>query len=77
MSIYRSEYENVYGEVWVFEYDYSTNTGTVKGSDVRWQSYSVQDGQTKGLVLTKDEQAWLRSSWHDATKDLDVQQGQA
>jgi len=69
MSIYRSEYENRYGEVWVFTYDSCTHMGTVKGSDVGWQSYSVTDGQAEGLILTQDEQAWLKSSWNDAIKD--------
>ena len=69
MSIYRSEYENRYGEVWVFAYDAGTDTGTVTGSDVDWQSYGVTDGQAQGVILTPDEQAWLTSCWNDAIKE--------
>ncbi len=63
MTVYKAEYENVYGETWVFEYDYSTNTATLKGSDVNWQSYPVKNGNVTGLIFTKDEQAWLRSTF--------------
>lgn len=69
MPIYQSEYENRYGEVWVFAYDSCTDTSTVKGSDVDWQSYVVTQGQAQGVILTQDEQAWLTSCWNDAIKE--------
>jgi len=67
---FKSEYTSEYGDLWVFEYDYSTNTGIVKGSDVDWESYAVIEGQALWLVLAEDERVWLKSSWEAATRHL-------
>lgn len=66
-SHYKSEF---IGDLWIFEYDYSTDTGMVKGSDVDWKSYAVIEGEALWLVLAEDERAWLKSSWEAATKHL-------
>ena len=49
--MYRSQYENEYGELWVFVYDYSANTGILTGSDMDWQDYPVVDGRAIGLLF--------------------------
>lgn len=70
METYKSEYTNEYGENWVFEYNYSTNVGLVRGSDVDWNTYAVIEGQAHDLVLNQSEKNWLKSTWSDATKHL-------
>jgi len=57
---YRAEFTNEYGEEWVFEYDYATGIGNVKGSDIAWNHYPVIDGQAEGLILNQRELEWLR-----------------
>lgn len=70
MEKYRAEFTNEYGEDWVFEYDYSTGTGLLKGSDIDWISCPVIKGRAIGLNLTKSELAWMHTSWREATGDL-------
>lgn len=48
---YVSEYENEFGEPWVFEYNYDNDTGVLKGLDVGWIEYPVLEGRTFGLIL--------------------------
>ena len=67
---FKSEHVGEHGDLWVFEYDYSTNTGIVKGPDVEWQSYAVIEGEALWLILTEGERAWLKSSWEAATSHL-------
>ena len=66
--MYRSQYENEYGELWVFVYDYSTNTGILTGSDMDWQDYPVVDGKVIGLLFNDGELVWLRSAWESTIK---------
>ncbi len=66
---YVSEFTNRYGEEWIFEYDYTSKKGTLRGSDVDWQSYYVIDGQAEGLILNKEELTWLRKTWIDAVSN--------
>ena len=66
--MYRSQYENEYGELWVFVYDDSTNTGILTGSDMDWQDYPVVDGKVIGLLFNDGELVWLRSAWESAIK---------
>lgn len=66
--MYRSQYENEYGELWVFVYDDSANTGILTGSDMDWQNYPVVDGRAIGLLFNEDELVWLRSAWGSAIK---------
>jgi hypothetical protein len=68
---FKSQYKSKFiGDLWVFEYDYFTDTGIVKGSDVDWENYAVIEGEALWLVLAEDERAWLKSSWEAATKHL-------
>jgi len=64
---YTSEFINEYGEKWVFEYDSIEGKGTLKGSDVDWQEFSVVDGRAMELNLTKSELKWLRKAWQEAS----------
>ena len=66
---YTSEFANRYGEKWIFEYDYATSQGVLKGSDVDWKSYPVVDGRAPDLVLNNEEIVWLRSAWAEALTD--------
>ena len=33
------EFTNSHGDEWVFEYDSEVGEGTLKGSDIDWESY--------------------------------------
>lgn len=70
MGICYSRFTNEYGEDWIFEYDYSTGTGLLKGSDIDWNSYPVIKGCAIGLNLIKSELAWMRICWREAIGDL-------
>ena len=65
-NTYTSEFTNRHGEKWIFEYDYATNKGILKGSDVDWQSYDVVDGRAPDLILNNEEILWLRRAWAEA-----------
>jgi len=68
MKEYQSQYENEYGERWIFIYDYSTETGTITGDDVSWNNYQVIDGRAIGLLLNDRELNWLCESGGNAIK---------
>ncbi len=63
---YTSEFENRYGEKWIFEYDYTSGKAFLKGSDVDNQSYPVVDCRAQDLILNNEEILWLRSVWANA-----------
>ena len=64
---YVGYFENVYGEQWIFTYDRQTKTASLHGGDVGWNNrYQVHDGEVPGLVLQRDEAAWLRACWNAA-----------
>ena len=46
------------GGTWVFEYDYSTETGFVRGSDVENDEYKVIERVAYNLVMERSEQRW-------------------
>jgi len=46
-----------------------TREGTLKGSDVDWQSYRVVAGHAIGLILNNEELLWLRKVWAEATSN--------
>ena len=63
---FESSYKNQYGETWIFEYDYGSETGVVRGSDVDWYEYAVVNGEADDLVMHDEEKAWLMAAWHEA-----------
>jgi hypothetical protein len=63
---YRSEFINRYGENWIFEYNYNTRKGVLRGSDVNWQPHPVVDGRVGNLLLNDEELLWLRQAWKEA-----------
>ena len=65
-NTYASEFENRYGEKWIFECDHITGKGILKGSDVDWQSYDVVDGHARDFILNNEEILWLRRAWAEA-----------
>lgn len=64
--IYTSEFRNRWGDQWIFEYDYVTGQGTLKGSDADWESYPVVNGMTPDIVLNDQEIRWLRKAWAES-----------
>jgi hypothetical protein len=66
---YVSEFTNRYGEKWIFEYDYATRKGILRGSDVDCQSYPILGGRALDLVLNNEEILWLRKEWATATAE--------
>lgn len=61
---YVGYFENIHGEQWIFTLDRRTGTSTVRGGDAGWNSvFNVIDGIAEGLVITEDEQLWLRACW--------------
>lgn len=48
---YRSEFIDEYGENWIFEYNYNTGKGVLRGSEVNWQPHPVVDGRVANLLL--------------------------
>ncbi len=71
MKEYLSQYENEYGERWIFTYNYVAGIGTITGSDVSWDNYQVIDGRAIGLLLNDGELNWLRGSWDNAMKVIE------
>ena len=66
MEKYTTKFRNTWGEKWIFEFDFSTNEGTLRGSDVGWHKYPVFDGRAPDLILNQDERDWLEESWAKA-----------
>ena len=64
---YKSRFTNRYGEQWEFEFDVATAEGTLRGSDVDWEAYRVEDGNAIGLILNDEEVQGLRKAWAEAT----------
>ena len=64
---YRSTFTAENGDTWEFEYDYSTETGIVRGSDVDDEEYKVIEGVAYNLVMNRSEKRWLLAAWEEAT----------
>ena len=66
---YYGYFLNSYGEQLIFEYNRETKQATLWHGDAGWDApYSVVDGQAEDLVLSEDEQLWLRACWAAATE---------
>jgi hypothetical protein len=63
-NVYRSYFENQYGEQAIFLYDYEQERGTLYMGDAGWEHPSdVVDGKVPELILSHPEQAWLLACW--------------
>ena len=60
-NCYHGYFENRYGEQSVFVYKKDTNEALVYCGDADWTAHPVINGQVQGLLLSKDEQVWLRA----------------
>jgi len=61
---YYGYFQNAFGEQLVFEYDRESKTARVWHGDAGWErSFLVIDGKAPALVLSEDEQLWLRACW--------------
>jgi hypothetical protein len=64
---YVGYFENLFGEQWIFIYDRTAKTASLYGGDVGWNTrMEVLDGSVAGLVMQRDEAAWLRLCWNAA-----------
>jgi hypothetical protein len=67
-NIYVGYFQNVFGEQWIFTYDYRTKNAELRGGDIGWNTaYDVIDGVAPSLVLNRDEQDWLKACWRAAS----------
>jgi hypothetical protein len=65
---YRSTFTAENGDTWEFEYDYATETGVVRGSDIDDdEEYKVIEGVAYNLVMDRAEKRWLLAAWEEAT----------
>lgn len=65
---YRSTFTAENGDTWEFEYDYATEKGVVRGSDVDDdEEYKVIEGVAYNLVMDREEKRWLLAAWEEAT----------
>lgn len=62
----------MYGEKWLFEFNYLNNTASITGSEVGYDNWPVIEGIPPHLDLDDDEQKWLNSSWAEATKNTSI-----
>lgn len=53
------------GDTWIFDYDASTGSGIVRGSDVDGE-FKVIEGVAYNLVMDKAEETWLLEAWEAA-----------
>ena len=61
-----ARFTNKYGDEWEFEYCPSTCSGVLRGSDIDWEESLVIDGYAPGLILNREERAWLQLVWIQA-----------
>lgn len=63
-NVYRSYFENQFGEQAIFLYDYEREHGTLYMGDAGWEHpYDVVDGKALGLIMDRAEQVWLLACW--------------
>lgn len=65
---YTGYFENPFGEQWIFTFDRKSGKGVLRGGDVGWDSkFEVVGGRVVGLIVGKEEGAWLHACWSAAT----------
>jgi hypothetical protein len=65
---YLGYFQNEHGEQWVFTYSRNAKKAELRGGDIGWnQVHSVREGKAAGLVLSREEQQWLKACWAAAT----------
>jgi len=68
-SRYQGYFENRHGEQWIFTLDSTTGKADLRGGDAGWnKSYEVFNGEAQGLILSPDEQTWLKACWMAAKR---------
>lgn len=66
-DLYVGYFENPQGEQWVFTYHRQTQKAELRGGDVGWDTvHAVADGAVGGLILGREEVAWLQACWRAA-----------
>jgi hypothetical protein len=67
-ALYVGYFENRFGEQWIFTFDRTTREAHLRGGDVDWATVSVvREGRVDGLILGREEAAWLQACWRAAT----------
>ena len=67
-AVYVGYFENPFGEQWIFTFDRTTRVARLRGGDVGWATvHVVRDGRVDGLILGREEAAWLQVCWTAAT----------
>jgi hypothetical protein len=57
---YIGYFENPFGDQWIFTFDFKTRAATLRGGDIGWdRECEVRDGRVDGIILGKEELAWL------------------
>jgi hypothetical protein len=68
-EVYIGYFENPFREQWIFTFDFKTRAATLRGGDIGWESEcEVRDGRVDGLILGKEELAWLYACWKAAVR---------
>ena len=60
-NTYHGYFENRFGEQSIFVYKGDSGEALVYCGDADWTAYPVVNGQVEGLLLSKDEQIWLKA----------------
>lgn len=59
---YIGYFENSFSEQWIFTYDYTTRSATLRGGDIGWnEKIDVTNGCPDNLILGQEEQLWLKA----------------
>jgi hypothetical protein len=67
-AVYVGYFENRYGEQWIFTFERTSREACLRGGDVDWGTvHVVRDGRVDGLILGREEAAWLQACWRAAT----------
>lgn len=62
--LYYGYFENHFGDQWVLNYDFDTETGVVRCGDAGWENmYAFLDGRAPGITTNEKEKAWLQACW--------------
>src|SRR5258708_25021640 len=65
---YFGYFQNEHGEQVIFVYDYESHKGTLWMGDYGWENpVGVIEGNAPELMLSIEEQMWLRACWNAAS----------
>lgn len=62
-DIFQKEFNNEYGEHYIFEYDLKNHTATLRGDETDWEKIPVVDGYPVGFIINEQEKNILLKFW--------------